>query len=553
MREKLRRLRGSNRAPGLRGRSLSVALTIGVLLLLGGVVALAAVISDTGFEIEGNLVVEGNLDWGVGDGAPGSAINGAEPDWDAGPGILIRDTHSKVTPDPDIFSPSGKFGEPENWTISSGQNPGQNELTNIYIWAMAPGDVGNSDSWLNVGMERTKKQGTFDLDFELNQVAWDGSSGTLVRTPGDIVAAFELKGNPSDPQADLEVVILVYAPDRNYNGGASNNSCVTTFGNGGKVEAVGEGTGVCPDYDDTGFVYRYRGPAAALGTFGDATMNAVPIAKGAWGSLDPQGNERDEIGEFQFAEAALNLTALGLDPGCPGFGSVHAKSRSSLESTADLKDLAGPVPLPVECFIEGTKYLDVNGNGTRDAGEPPLEGWEIQLSGTSSDTAFTDADGRYRFDGLANGTYVVAEVCPTADPAWVQTEPGATQGDGCGDEVYTLAINLTNKSEIADFGNGAPDITVAKSCTSVVQVGGQIDYGFTVTNSGNVDLANVSLDDLDIPYSSAIGALASGASVSLSTTATAPSTTGEVTNSVSATGDFGGTTVFGRCPDLDCY
>ncbi|MDH5505113.1 MAG: carboxypeptidase regulatory-like domain-containing protein, partial [Acidimicrobiia bacterium] len=534
-----------------------VVMLIGGLLMAGAVVAVAATISDTKFEIEGNLKIDaaGNRDWGLGANAAGSAITGTSPNWDGGPGILIRDTHSKVVSDPTIFSPSGKFGEPDKWTISSGQNPGQNELTNIYVWAISPGDVTNdlgnpnTDAWLKLGMERVKKEGTFDLDFELNQVPWDGTSGTLVRTPGDIVAAFELKGNPSDPQKDLQVVLLVYDPSRTYNAGASNSSCDTTFGPGGKIVAVASGSGSCPDYGTTGFVYRYRGEAAALGAFGDATMNAAAIQKGAWGHLDPQGNEAADIGPFQFAEAALNLTNLGLDPGCPGFGSVHAKSRSSLEPTADLKDLSGPAPLPVECFIEGTKYLDVNGNGTRDAGEPPLENWEIQLSGKATATAFTDANGKYKFDGLANGTYTVTAVCPTADPAWVQTQPGANTGDPCGAETYTFNINLANKSEIADFGNGAPDLTLSKSCTSVVRVGGTITYGFTVTNSGNVNLENILLSDLDIPYASPIGALAPGGFVNRQTTATAPGVTGPVTNNASAAGDFGGTTVFAQVTD----
>ena len=39
-------------------------------------------------------------------------------------------------------------------------------------------------------MERIKKQGTFDLDFEYNQVPWDGTSGNLVRTIPDAVVEF---------------------------------------------------------------------------------------------------------------------------------------------------------------------------------------------------------------------------------------------------------------------------------------------------------------------------------------------------------------------------
>lgn len=37
----------------------------------------------------------------------------------------------------------------------------------------------SGDSWITMGMYRIKKQGTFDLDYEFNKVAWDGSSGIV--------------------------------------------------------------------------------------------------------------------------------------------------------------------------------------------------------------------------------------------------------------------------------------------------------------------------------------------------------------------------------------
>ena len=56
---------------------------------------------------------------------------------------------------------------------------------------------------------------------------------------------------------------------------------------------------------------------------------------------------------------------------------------------------------------------------------------------------------------------------------------------------YDLDIDLANKSEIADFGNGLPDIDVTKLCTAVIEAGGDIDYDFEVENTGNVDLVDV--------------------------------------------------------------
>ncbi|KPJ50250.1 MAG: hypothetical protein AMJ38_02070, partial [Dehalococcoidia bacterium DG_22] len=328
-------------------------------------------LADPNFQIDGDTVA-GKA---VGTAPPEDPLAGDDwvdvildgADWDTGPGILIQDPHGKVETDPDIFKPAGKFAEPEKWSIQSGGvGAAQSELTNVGIYALKPGDISNTDSWMIMMMERTKEQGTFDLDFELNQVPWDGTSGTLVRTPGDVVAAFELKGRPTDPQADLEVVILVYDPDRNLNVVGdplvpdSEERCSATISHG-KVVAVVEGSGSCPDYDPgdpTGFVYRFRGPATALGSFGRATMNGLDFDAPPWGSLDSQGKSRLTIPAFHFAEAAINLTELGIEPGCPGFGSVHAKTRSSLEADSDLKDLAGPRDLPIECAIYGRKFED---------------------------------------------------------------------------------------------------------------------------------------------------------------------------------------------------
>ncbi|NIM47938.1 MAG: hypothetical protein GTO22_01525, partial [Gemmatimonadales bacterium] len=336
---------------------LIAALVMSALVIIGrDSFAVLSEIADSNFEIDGDTEV-GTDPTGAGDDWENVILDGAY--WDTGPGILIRDPHSKATTDPNWFAKGGKFGDPTTWTIEAATGPAQNELTNVGIYPLLPGDIGNTDSWMIMMMERTKEEGTFDLDFEFNQV------GFGIRTPGDVVAAFELKGNPEDPDADLEVIILVYDPDRTLDlvppaGPDSEVSCDTTYGPGGKVEAVGEGTGPCPDYPPgkpTGFVYRFRGPAEALGTFGAATMN---------GSV---------------AEAALNLTELGIQPGCPGLGTAHAKSRSSIESTADLKDLAGPVSLEVDCAIRGQKRLDTDGDGDFNDADAGIPDWPITLTG----------------------------------------------------------------------------------------------------------------------------------------------------------------------------
>src|SRR5437867_2786618 len=70
--------------------------------------------------------------------------------------------------------------------------------------------------------------------------------------------------------------------------------------------------------------------------------------------------------------------------------------------------------------ISGTKFNDLNGNGVRDAGEPPLSGAEIILSGFASETTFTDINGHFTFTPLQFGNYGVREI---QQAGWIQTTP----------------------------------------------------------------------------------------------------------------------------------
>lgn len=78
--------------------------------------------------------------------------------------------------------------------------------------------------------------------------------------------------------------------------------------------------------------------------------------------------------------------------------------------------------------IRGYKWQDADGDGTWDAGEPPVENWTVflddNLNGlldTGEVFTATDETGLYVFADLVPATYVVAEEQPGG---WVQTFPG---------------------------------------------------------------------------------------------------------------------------------
>lgn len=68
--------------------------------------------------------------------------------------------------------------------------------------------------------------------------------------------------------------------------------------------------------------------------------------------------------------------------------------------------LAVPAQADEGGSISGTVWLDVNSNGVRDAGEPPIADQAFYIEGTNT-TVRTDATGHYEFDGLAAGSYLI--------------------------------------------------------------------------------------------------------------------------------------------------
>jgi hypothetical protein len=87
------------------------------------------------------------------------------------------------------------------------------------------------------------------------------------------------------------------------------------------------------------------------------------------------------IPEQHFGEAALNLSeTLGdaLDHPCFSFGSIWMHSRSSDAYSSNMEDYVAPRALAVRsCAASGTKFHDLNGDGSRDRGEPGLPRWMI--------------------------------------------------------------------------------------------------------------------------------------------------------------------------------
>ncbi len=123
-------------------------------------------------------------------------------------------------------------------------------------------------------------------------------------------------------------------------------------------------------------------------------------------------------------------------------------------------------------------WHDVNGNGLYDAGEQPLGGVTVTLTGPGglSLTTTTDPNGNYLFEDLIPGNYVVT--VGTGPMGKILTTPG----------TYNVVLEAGEDDLVNDFGFGPQpiDLELVKTttATSPIYVGSTIPYTLTLINKG---------------------------------------------------------------------
>ncbi len=174
---------------------------------------------------------------------------------------------------------------------------------------------------------------------------------------------------------------------------------------------------------------------------------------------------------------------------------AHAWTGGSLQTTLNSSFTGGlslqlaPSAIIVGS-ISGVKFKDLDKDGIKDAGEPLLSGWTIQLDNDTDpnngilQSQVTDANGAYSFsvtpdankNTAGNDPYIVREVLQSG---WTQTLPATG--------FYSVTISaLTPTSTGNDFGNflcGNP--TISASIGNICAGTTSATVTYTATNSPN--------------------------------------------------------------------
>ncbi|MDA8745875.1 SpaA isopeptide-forming pilin-related protein [Rubripirellula amarantea] len=294
------------------------------------------------------------------------------------------------------------------------------------------------------------------MNATLSFVVADTANGTIVNTASvpDMTAAGEDDiTNNSDtvtitvtPQAELTISKTVDAANAQSGGTLTYTVRVD---NAGPAAAAGV---VVTDTLPAGVTFT---------AVTDLNGQALTGASAASGVVTVNAGTIADDGFFTFLiEATINTGASG----------TLVNTASVVTTTSEVNPnnnsaTAQTVVDPVTSRIEGTVYLDANGNGIQDNGETGIANVTLNLTGTDSlgnnvtRTVNTDAAGDYVFAQLAAGTYQVTEIQPAGFRDG-QLDPGNNATAVIGTNVFSnLALAANTIADEFDFGELAASVS----------------------------------------------------------------------------------------------
>ncbi|TML81924.1 MAG: hypothetical protein E6G04_00305 [Actinobacteria bacterium] len=397
MNESLRTRSFASSVYTLPARIITVLIVTAVMIAVSGLAAIA--LPATQFELDGNAVSNGHDDWQ-------NVLAGTGGDFN----------HSFVTDetgDTTYFTGGGSkdIHDVSSWKYNALGAQDKDEITNAYSAAYI--NAGHLDLYFGADRFANSGDSTAGFWFFQNKISLDGSGGfSGIHSVGDLLI-------------------------------------VSDFSNGGAISSI------------KAYKWNGSGLTAFSATGGDcsthladalcAIVNQTEVTA-PWAYTPKSGTAGKFPAIGSFLEGGIDLNDSNVfGANVPCFASYLVETRASNSTDSTLSDFAlGSVNTCGK--VTGTKYNDLNINGSRNNGEPGLENWTISLVGTGGTvTTKTDANGNYEFDDVEPGTYTV---CETMQNTWSQSQPssGADCSAHGGGKGYSITIGLGD-TVVRDFGN----------------------------------------------------------------------------------------------------
>ena len=225
------------------------------------------------------------------------------------------------------------------------------------------------------------------------------------------------------------------------------------------------------DMDSAGaFSITVFNPAPAGGTSNAETFTVNGGTIGGTVFNDVNGNEMKDVGESGLQNWKVKISGAGVDSqltdgsGNYSFTNLNAGTFSVSEElqngwiqTMPTSPSSYAIPLGDATInfseknfgnfqlgtISGTTFDDLDGDGTKDVGEPGLENWRIRLAGPMTDSLLTDASGNFSFGNLTVGNYTLTEALQNG---WMQTIPVSPSS-------YSISVSSGTNATENNFGN----------------------------------------------------------------------------------------------------
>ena len=210
-------------------------------------------------------------------------------------------------------------------------------------------------------------------------------------------------------------------------------------------------------------------------TGGTFACNAPPAAP----AVPPAVGAASKAGDTAF----VCTLGTGVKPGAAvtitvpvrvvGGGATTLTNKAALHLDTDLVFDSEPPPVveddvPVNVVVSsiaGNVYHDANDNGVKDAGEAPISGVTVTLTGTDDygnpvNMTATTTGGAYKFDNLAPGNYTVTETHPNT---WMDGKdtvgvfgPAPGSGTAGNDVIGSIALPADTHGTEYNFGELRP-------------------------------------------------------------------------------------------------